>query len=195
MAGSFAAQLQKSLDAVAAPGAGKRLAGHARLMNWILASEGLLEQVDSARLRKLATEYRVRKAETERSIPGTLRALALLDGNGENEPLHIRGNHNNRSKDPVPRAILTALNTPKGAGEQPALGSGRLALARRLASRENPLVARVMVNRVWHHLFGRGIVSSCDDFGVMGAPPTHPALLDHLAHSFMENRSVKAMDA
>lgn len=187
MAGSFAAQLQKSLDAVAAPGAGKGLAGHARLMNWILASEGLLEQVDSARLRKLATEYRVRKAETERSIPGTLRALALLDGNGENEPLHIRGNHNNRSKDPVPRAILTALNTPKGAGEQPALGSGRLALARRLASRENPLVARVMVNRVWHHLFGRGIVSSCDDFGVMGAPPTHPALLDHLAHSFMEN--------
>ncbi len=184
---SFAEQLRQSLDVLVAPGAGKDRPGHAKLLNWVLAREELFEQGDTGKLRKLAVAYRRRKAELEKSIPGTVRALALLDGNGENEPLHIRGNHNNRSEELVPRAILTALNTPQGGEGRPAPGSGRLALARRLASRDNPLAARVMVNRVWHYLFGRGIVSSCDDFGVMGSPPTHPELLDHLAVSFMEN--------
>lgn len=184
---SFAGQLRQSLDTLVNPGAKKDLPGHAKLLNWVLANEGLFEQADTAGLRKLAAAYSARKAEIEKSIPGTVRALALLDGNGENEPLHIRGNHNNRSEEVVPRAILTALKNPQGGGGRQVMGSGRLALARRLASPDNPLVARVMANRVWHHLFGRGIISSCDDFGVMGSPPTHPELLDHLALSFMEN--------
>src|SRR5262249_8213633 len=77
----------------------------------------------------------------------------------------------------------------------PARGSGRLELARQMTDRAvNPLVARVMVNRVWHHLFGRGLVASVDNFGVLGEPPTHPELLDHLADRFArEGWSVKKL--
>jgi hypothetical protein len=63
----------------------------------------------------------------------------------------------------------------------------RLALARWIASEDNPLTARVWVNRVWHHHFGRGIVASLDNFGAVGDRPTHEALLDWLAVEFMDN--------
>lgn len=72
--------------------------------------------------------------------------------------------------------------------------SGRLELAEWLTSEENPLTARVMVNRVWLQLFGKGIVDSPDNFGTTGQAPTHPQLLDHLAVNFMENDwSVKTL--
>ena len=58
-------------------------------------------------------------------------------------------------------------------------------LARRMTDVGNPLISRVIVNRVWHHLFGRGIVASCDNFGVLGEKPTHPELLDYLAREFV----------
>ena len=70
----------------------------------------------------------------------------------------------------------------------------RLALAEWIASRDNPLTARVMVNRIWHHHFGRGIVRTLDNLGRMGDEPTHPALLDWLAVEFMDRGwSVKEM--
>jgi hypothetical protein len=66
--------------------------------------------------------------------------------------------------------------------------SGRLELAQQMVDpARNPLLARVMVNRVWHHLFGRGIVASVDNFGVMGDAPTHPELLDYLAARYAQN--------
>lgn len=66
-------------------------------------------------------------------------------------------------------------------------GSGRLELAQSIASRGNPLTARVWVNRVWAHLFGRGLVGTPSDFGTRGDKPTHPELLDWLAVTFMED--------
>ncbi|MEY2411213.1 MAG: hypothetical protein QOF48_3883 [Verrucomicrobiota bacterium] len=73
-------------------------------------------------------------------------------------------------------------------------GSGRLELAQTIASKENPLTARVMVNRAWLHHFGAGLVATPDDFGVRSEPPTHPQLLDYLAARFMENGwSIKSL--
>ena len=93
----------------------------------------------------------------------------------------------------IPRGlveVLCAEGEPLNISE----GSGRLDLAWWIASKENPLTARVMANRVWLKLFGRGIVETPDNFGVMGVKPTNQPLLDHLAVSFMDNGwSVKSL--
>jgi hypothetical protein len=92
----------------------------------------------------------------------------------------------------APRHFLTIL-----AGDNPPLfknGSGRLELAEDIASTNNPLTARVMVNRIWLHHFGEGQVRTPDDFGARGDPPTHPELLDYLASRFMASGwSIKQM--
>ncbi len=86
----------------------------------------------------------------------------------------------------VPRGFLTAFSVPGSSEINPAQ-SGRLELAEWLTSAENPMTSRVAVNRVWHHLFGKGIVSTVDNFGTTGTKPTHPELLDHLASEFVED--------
>jgi hypothetical protein len=99
----------------------------------------------------------------------------------------IRGNIHNRG-DKVPRGFLQVL-TPKDAPVATILAnqSGRRELAAWLASPDNPLTARVMVNRIWHHLFGAGIVRTVDTFGTTGELPSHPELLDYLALRFVED--------
>ena len=93
----------------------------------------------------------------------------------------------------VPRGFLTAFEVPGAAKVEPS-HSGRLELADWLASPNNPLTPRVIVNRAWAHLFGRGIVSTVDNFGVMGDVPSHPELLDYLAAHFVaEGWSVKKL--
>ncbi len=84
----------------------------------------------------------------------------------------------------VPAVLHPLARTARGPGDPP---PNRLDLARWLVDRENPLVARVIVNRWWAELFGRGIVSTVEDFGLKGERPTHPELLDWLAVEFMEN--------
>src|SRR5205807_3801978 len=73
-------------------------------------------------------------------------------------------------------------------------GSGRLELAEWLTTRDNPLTARVAVNRIWMHLFGQGLVKSADNFGFLGDRPSHPELVDHLAAKFLaDGWSMKKM--
>ena len=91
-----------------------------------------------------------------------------------------------QAKDSVPRGFLTVL-APGDAGQTFKQGSGRLELAMAIASPDNPLTARVYVNSMWTWMFGRGIVSSPDNFGSSGQAPSHPALLDSLAVSFVED--------
>ena len=95
----------------------------------------------------------------------------------------IRGDRNNRG-DVVPRRFLAILS--HGGAEAVHKGSGRLELAEAIADPENPLTARVIVNRVWLHHFGRGIVATPSNFGQLGERPTHPELLDYLASEFMD---------
>lgn len=119
---------------------------------------------------------------------GTPRALAMgvLDRPSPvNSPLLVRGDVSQPSGT-VPRGLVEVLCAP----DEPrniAEGSGRLDLAFWIASRDNPLTARVMANRVWLHLMGQGIVPTPDNFGFMGMKPTHPELLDYLAVTFMDN--------
>jgi hypothetical protein len=110
----------------------------------------------------------------------SLTAVALSDNNGVDESILIRGNAKRPGK-PAPRRLLSAFGYSPQIGSQ---GSGRLQLAESIATARNPLTSRVIVNRVWHHLFGRGIVPTVDNFGYLGEPPSHPELLDHLAYEF-----------
>ncbi|HWE93551.1 MAG TPA: DUF1549 and DUF1553 domain-containing protein [Tepidisphaeraceae bacterium] len=120
------------------------------------------------------------------------RAMALEDAkNIEPQRVFLRGSQGNPGEEVKPH-FLTAL-----AGPEPAPfthGSGRLEFAQSIASKDNPLTARVMVNRVWLHHFGFGIVRTPSDFGTRSDPPTHPELLDHLAMQFMaDGWSVKKL--
>ena len=85
----------------------------------------------------------------------------------------------------VPRGFVQVLKSSQTPKVDPR-HSGRLQLAEWIASRDNPLTARVMVNRVWYHLFGRGIVETVDNFGALGEEPSHPELLDYLAVRYMD---------
>ena len=151
---------------------------------------GKAEAIDAARVPALAPLL-ARYRAIEAAIPEPTLGQALTDGTGTDERVHIRGSAKTLGE-PVPRRFLEVLadaSTPS-----PPDGSGRLDLARRIADPANPLTARVMVNRLWHHHFGRGIVPSVDDFGVMGKAPTDPELLDYLASRFVASGwSLKAM--
>jgi hypothetical protein len=100
-----------------------------------------------------------------------------------NSPVYQRGEID-KPGEVVPRGFVQVVSRDPPRVRQ---GSGRLELAKWLTSRDNPLTARVMVNRVWLHLFGRGLVASPDNFGASGRRPSHPELLDYLAVSFQDN--------
>jgi hypothetical protein len=144
-------------------------------------------------IREDLTTEAAKIASIEKDIPAPMPVLAAIDGDGLDGRIHIRGN-TKALGDVVPRRFLTAIAGGNQPPIAPGAGSGRLELARRIASRDNPLFARVAINRVWHHLFGRGIVASVDNFGVLGDQPSHPELLDYLASRFIgDGYSVKRL--
>ena len=124
-------------------------------------------------------------AALDRSAPAIPKVMGVQD-EAETGDYHlcIRGNVHNLGP-VVPRGFLQVLatTTPAIAADQ----SGRLELAHWLTDGENPLPARVMVNRIWQHLFEAGLVRSVDNFGITGEQPSHPQLLDYLAAQFIES--------
>jgi Protein of unknown function (DUF1553)/Protein of unknown function (DUF1549)/Planctomycete cytochrome C len=165
-------------------------AARARLANWLLSRPGLLighavrDAADKAGSEQSAIAAGLRK--------DSRLALALLDAGRVDEHVFVRGSPKVLGEK-VPRRFLEALAGPAPFPDRP--GSGRSELAEQMTDpARNPLLARVMVNRLWHHLFGRGIVASTDNFGVLGERPTHRELLDYLADEFVRRGwSVKAM--
>ena len=118
-------------------------------------------------------------------------AYAVAEGKPGDAKIHVRGEPSQQGES-VPRAFLTVLGGQRLPAEEK--GSGRLQLADWLTSPENPLTPRVMVNRIWQHHFGKGLVATTSDFGVRGQTPTHPELLDYLAVQFVKSGwSLKAI--
>ncbi len=148
----------------------------------LLAAQQHLETLEKA--------FKDLKAEMPPPLP---TAMAVADAEEcQDCAICIRGEHMNRGQT-VPRGFIQAVSlehVPHIATSQ----SGRLQLAAWLADPDHPLSSRVYVNRIWHHLLGRGIVASVDNFGIRGDRPTHPDLLDHLATSFIaDGWSTKAL--
>ncbi len=143
-----------------------------QLTQKLAAAEAAL-QAHAAKEMKMPTAYAVSE-----EMPDKLKNVAL----------HKRGDPK-QPGEMVPRKNLDLLG-----GQTVSQGSGRLQLAQWIATEKNPLTARVIANRVWMHHFGRGLVSTPNDFGTQGQPPTHPALLDWLATELIRQKwSIKAL--
>ncbi|MDA0587244.1 MAG: DUF1553 domain-containing protein [Planctomycetota bacterium] len=148
-------------------------------------SDSIEGEFPEATRNELAMQ-REEQSKLEKAMPQLPAAMAVEDyAKPENVRVHFRGSHLTQGV-AVPRRFLRVL-----AGEElpqiPEGQSGRLQLANWLTSRDNPLTARVFVNRVWQWHFGAGLVRTPDNFGRLGERPTHPELLDWLAVEFMES--------
>ena len=158
----------------------------AQFLNYFV-NKGLLNNSPSVspKVTKLVAEYRKLEAE----IPTPQRAPGVLEAEAIDRPLFVRGNHKQPAQ-AVPRRFLEAFDSRPFNTKN----SGRLELAEAMLHSENPLTARVIVNRVWHHLIGRGLVGTPDNFGKLGEKPSHPKLLDYLAKRFVsEGWSIKKL--
>ena len=161
------------------------------LLDWALQNDLLEIDQESAEGRDIGRMIqRYQKLEQQLKPPSYTPAMA--EGSGLDEAVFIRGSP--KTPGPLaPRRFLEGLDSP---GTPPfSQGSGRLDLATHVLSPQNPFTARVMANRIWAHLFGRGIVPSTDDFGVLGQPPSNPELLDWVADTFRTDAkwSVKSL--
>ncbi len=160
-------------------------------VRWIdaLLRHGLVanDRNASPRLAGLVADYR--------KLEAALPAPRVVDGMGDagpgfDTPVLVTGDPHSPGA-VAPRHFLSRIGQ---AGPLSTTGSGRRELAEIIASPANPLTARVIVNRVWHHMFGRGLVATVDNFGREGERPSHPELLDYLASRFVnEGWSIKKL--
>ena len=148
------------------------------LRNWRLATvadESLRSAVDALH-------------EEANAIPDVLPVLSMHDATPVEQPVYLRGDPA-LPGEAAPRRVPDLL----GGGQAITAGSGRHALAMAVTRPDQPQVWRTAANRIWHHLLGAGLTPHLDDLGAMGAPPSHPLLLDHLAASLADGTTVKAL--
>ncbi|MCA9009123.1 MAG: DUF1553 domain-containing protein, partial [Planctomycetaceae bacterium] len=179
-----------------------------RWLEWLLAQGVLTNHANAtSRLKELVTAYRAIESQQIAS-PTTMPGMAD-EGPGFDQPVLTRGDYT-KPGDVVPRRYLEALTSINQAHKSNAdyqlnsegcdngthagfvvptadAGSGRAMVAEEILKPDNPLTSRVMVNRIWHWIFGNGLVRTPDDFGHVGELPSHPELLDHLAVQFVND--------
>ncbi len=167
----------------------RRAREHDALVDYFVrSSSGAIgkEKYDALKLKELGEKLK----KLDEQYPRLSTIMTLAEETRHREPTHVRvrGNWAEKGEAVIP-GVPASLPALKEDGP-----ADRLALARWLVSRENPLTARVAVNRLWQELFGRGIVRTAEDFGAQGERPSHPELLDWLAAEFMNRGwSIKSM--
>lgn len=171
----------------------KSLDGPAEEMRQVLYGEGspaVVTKDDSRRL--IGRDVRDKVTQLKRNVenlkvtsPGAPpRAMVMRDSQPQNSPVLIRGNPGRPGKQ-VPRQFLEVVAGPE---RKPFTnGSGRLELAQAIVDSKNPLTSRVIVNRLWQHHFGTGLVPTTSDFGTRGLPPSNPELLDWLSLKMIDS--------
>ncbi len=187
-AGEFQAALASAIEAVKKPKPPKE---QVELVKAILQDqngplfvkpeevEKALPKPDSETLAGMKKELDERK----KASPPMYPVAHVMKGGGTAMKVFVRGNPA-KLGEPAPKRFLQVLS-PSGSADPKEFT--RLDLANAIGSKDNPLTARVIVNRVWAQHFGRGIVGTPSNFGKLGDTPTHPELLDYLAVKFMEN--------
>jgi hypothetical protein len=161
----------------------------------ILRLYSRVESLDTGKekddIKARVSSLQAERDELMKKLPAFPKAYAASEGEAGDAKVQLKGDPKHPGPT-VPRGFLQVLGgqkLPPGT-----TGSGRLQLAGWITDKANPLTARVMVNRVWLHHFGRGLVRTPDDFGTRGAPPTHPELLDWLTQKFVNGGwSVKSL--
>jgi hypothetical protein len=169
---------------------------NAEQANLVLETDGMLAVSERELAEALTASDKAHRKELQEAIkslgglPPLPAAMAIADGKTQTKTFVLRRGEYSQPREEVVPAFPAVLLSP---GSIPP-ASTRSDLASWLTSPANPLVARVMVNRIWQHHFGQGLVSTPSDFGTRGQPPTHPELLDYLAGEFIANGwSVKSL--
>jgi hypothetical protein len=152
-----------------------------------------LSTIDVERERKVA-DVRNDIQQLDARMPESSLVMAVAAAKPVDLPVHLRGSFLKLASTAVPRGTPKVFKDALPPVKVPPTENGRLQLADWIASPENPLTARVMVNRIWQHHFGAGLVRTSSNFGVRGERPSHPELLDWLANEFVDSGwSIKHM--
>ena len=146
-------------------------------------------------IRERLARLEITKQELESTKPTAIvKGIVVDEAEPRDLPIFIRGDHTKKRDEAVPRGFLTVLSGAVDAPTIPEDGSGRMELASWITDSEHPLTARTLVNRLWAWHFGRGIVATPSNFGLRGARPTHPELLDWMARRLVSDGwSIKNM--
>lgn len=153
------------------------------------ATREQVEKLFPPETQKRLVQIRSEIESLKKNPPTPPTAMGVLEGEPVETAIHIRGSHLTLGEK-QPRNVPTFLRTEEVQAFDSDT-SGRLQLANSLMRSNHPLTARVMVNRIWRWHFGKGLVATTDNLGLLGQTPSHPALLDHLASSFAKDWSIK----